>query len=827
MSTKPQPSAASGSKQGKRQRDAHTKDRIKTNALKRKVQNDELAQLQVKVDEFTTSTPVEHFDQLPLSTRTLKGLKSAHFTTPTPIQALSIPMSLKKQDVLGSARTGSGKTLAFLIPLLERLYLERWGPMDGLGAVVLSPTRELAIQTFNALRSIGGHHTFSAGLVIGGKSLKDEQDRLSRMNILIATPGRLLQHFDSTVGLDTSSVKFLVLDEADRLLDLGFLPTLRAIIQHISPAASSSSLTANSRQTLLFSATQSPNLVQLAKLSLNHPVYVNVNQPGEEGGHMPPGLEQYYAVVPLERKLDALWGFVKSHLKMKGVVFVSSCKQVRYIFETFRRLHPGLPLMHLHGKQKQPTRLEIFQKFSQASIALLICTDIASRGLDFPSVDWVIQMDCPEDVDMYIHRVGRTARYKSGGKGLTILLPSEESGMEKRWEEKGIEVKKIKIKESKMGNLQQQMQNFAFRDPEIKYMGQRAFVSYMKSIHLQKDKTIFDLTALPVEAFATSLGLPGTPQIKFITEANRKKNALRANQAAEVNLAGEKEEVTNLKVAQVDVGADSQSDQSEEESGEEAEESDVEGSESGEEQSEGDDKAKEAIKKDKNAVRTKYDRMFERKNQGVLAPHFSALVEHENVGDDDDDFLTLKSRDHTLQEVGLADEVEPAGPSSTDLSKRKLKMGESRKAMLKLKSGGHKMVFDEDGGAHEMYEMEGEDEFAKRGDASEQREEYLKKNREVMQEADIEDRKVAREKRQEKKRKRKEREREAMAEEGESGDEYGVTLGGPGSDVESSASDEEEATPPPTKRTRFSKESKQSTAEDEDEEALALRLLQG
>jgi ATP-dependent RNA helicase DDX10/DBP4 len=314
------------------------------------------------------TTPITTFSELPLSSRTLRGLRSSHFTTPTPIQATSIPISLQGQDVLGSARTGSGKTLAFLIPLLERLYLERWGPMDGLGAVVLSPTRELAIQTFNALRSIGGHHTFSAGLVIGGKSLKDEQDRLQRMNILIATPGRLLQHFDSTVGLDTSGVKVLVLDEADRLLDLGFLPTLRAIIQHITPGGGGPSTksatqvdqttasTTTGRQTLLFSATQSPNLVQLAKLSLNSPVTIDVDQHLQDGtsnvdsngasGHgstststlMPAGLEQFYAVVDLDRKLDALWGFVKSHLKMKGVVFVSSCKQVspgfRYRFRS-------------------------------------------------------------------------------------------------------------------------------------------------------------------------------------------------------------------------------------------------------------------------------------------------------------------------------------------------------------------------------------------------------------------------------------------------------------------------------------------------------------
>ena len=418
------------------------------------------------------------FSQLPLSSRTLKGLKSCHFLNPTAIQSLAIPPALQGRDVLGSAKTGSGKTLAFLIPMLERLYLLRWGPLDGLGAVVISPTRELAVQTFNQLREIGKYHNFSAGLVIGGKPLKEEQDRLGRMNVLIATPGRLLQHLDSTVGFESAGVKCLVLDEADRLLDLGFLPALRAIVGHFTNSVSASGK--SDRQTLLFSATQSADLTALAKLSLHDPLYINCNKPGEEGV-VPANLEQFYAVVNLDRKLDALWGFIKSHLKMKGVVFVTSGKQVRFIFETFKRLHPGLPLMHLHGKQKQPTRLDIFQRFSTSKSALLTCTDVAARGLDFPSVDWVIQLDCPDDVDTYIHRVGRTARYQAEGKALCLLCPSEEEGMAKRWSDKGLDVKKIRIKESRMGNLLQQMQNFAFREPEIKYLGQRVSL-YMLAV---------------------------------------------------------------------------------------------------------------------------------------------------------------------------------------------------------------------------------------------------------------------------------------------------------------------------------------------------------
>ena len=185
--------------------------------------------------------------------------------------------------------------------------------------------------------------------------------------------------------------------------------------------------------------------------------------------------------------------------------------------------------MHLHGKQKQPTRLSIFQKFSSSKSALLVCTDVAARGLDFPSVDWVVQLDCPEDADTYIHRVGRTARYQSQGKALMFLCPSEEEGMLRRLTGKGIDVKKIKIKSSKMGDLKQQMQNFAFKEPEIKYLGQRvclrirsgpmadfqAFISYMRSVHLQKDKTVFKLSELPAEEYAASMGLPGAPQIKL------------------------------------------------------------------------------------------------------------------------------------------------------------------------------------------------------------------------------------------------------------------------------------------------------------------------
>lgn len=256
-----------------------------------------------------------------------------------------------------------------------------------------------------------------------------------------------------------------VLDEADRILDMGFARTLSALLSHLP----------KSRQTLLFSATQTKSVSDLARLSLKDPVHVDV-QEGAIEGVMPSGLEQHYTVCELDKKLDILWSFIRSHLQAKTLVFMSSGKQVRFVFETFCKMHPGVPLLHLHGKQKQMTRLTTFQRFTTMRHAVLLATDIAARGLDFPAVDWVFQVDAPEDADTYIHRVGRTARYESAGKGLLLLCPSEEEGMLQALEKKKITVQKIKVKTSKTQSIENQLQNLAFQDPEIKYLGQR--VSY-------------------------------------------------------------------------------------------------------------------------------------------------------------------------------------------------------------------------------------------------------------------------------------------------------------------------------------------------------------
>lgn len=797
----------------------------------------------------------------------------------TDIQSKSIPISLKGKDVLGAARTGSGKTLAFLIPILERLYRAKWGPNDGLGALIISPTRELAIQIFDVLRKMGCFHTYSAGLVIGGKDLKQEQDRLSRMNILVATPGRLLQHMDQTIGFDASNVQLLVLDEADRILDMGFANTLNAIVENLP----------KDRQTLLFSATQTKKVKDLARLSLKDPEYVAVREAADDAdgtGLTPKNLEQHYMVVPLEEKLDMLFSFLRTHTKSKMLVFFSSCRQTQFAHETFCKLRPGLPLMALHGKQKQAKRLQIFSEFSRTQHAALFATDIAARGLDFPAVDWVIQSDTPEDVDTYVHRVGRTARYQSKGNSLLFVLPSEEKGILTHLSEKKIPIGRIKPRASKTQSIKNQLQSFLFQSTELKYLAQKAFVSYVRSIHLQKDKETFDVLALPLEKYAEALGLPGAPKVKFVREAAAAKK--KAEYKARALAA--KEEVTSEAQDAEDFGATSKD----------------------------------------GKVRTKYDRMFGRTNQGVLSEHYNKLIaedeedaaesssdegeeeaasdaseaadsrpvdrlvggdveddEGADDGDADADFLTLARANHALDDsddekeapTNLALGHQVTKQKQTDeqkvademhLSKRKLLQGQSKKKMADAgkRGSGNKLTFDDDGVPHALYELQDEEAFRQAGPAKEQVQRFVEEEGQRLKQQDIEDKERVKEKRREKKRREKERERGRDADDdgdahngGAGTDEEGPVILAPDDnrsdgyetpdfdlgDEDSDSSDDDDEAPQveeatskrrkqsgrgqpikPTKAKKASGKTPASTVDGlADDEELALRILEG
>uniref|UniRef100_A0A383V4Y6 ATP-dependent RNA helicase n=1 Tax=Tetradesmus obliquus TaxID=3088 RepID=A0A383V4Y6_TETOB len=455
------------------------------------------------------------FEELPLSKYSKAALKEAGYVNLTAIQRAALPHALAGRDILGAAKTGSGKTLCFLVPLVEKLYRQAWTRLDGLGALVLTPTRELAMQIFEELVKVGKRHDMSAGLLIGGKAVQEEATRVNAMNILVATPGRLLQHMDETPGFETHALQLLVLDEADRILDMGFAATLDAIIAN---------LPTEGRQTLLFSATQTKSVRDLARLSLQQPEYLAVHS--EAAAPTPLKLRQAYMVVGLGQKMDVLWGFIKSHLTSKTIVFLSTCKQVRFVYEAFRKLRPGTPLRCLHGAMKQGKRLGVFEAFNAPNASggggVLFATDIAARGLDFPDVDWVLQADCPEDVAAYIHRVGRTARYTASGRSLLLLLPSERDAMLSQLAEAKVPLQQLRHNPHKVTPIGPSLSALLSKNVELKAFAQSGLVSYCRSVYLQPNKAVFDAAALPLEEYAESLGLLAAPQLKFMRRVGKK-----------------------------------------------------------------------------------------------------------------------------------------------------------------------------------------------------------------------------------------------------------------------------------------------------------------
>ncbi|XP_054483154.1 probable ATP-dependent RNA helicase DDX10 [Anoplopoma fimbria] len=509
-----------------------TKDRVKRDRAQQKkpewqVEREYIDRLVSRYGEINAKEAVK-FSDFPISKKTLLGLQGVQYRQPTEIQRQTIGFALLGKDVLGAAKTGSGKTLAFLIPVLECLYRHQWTSTDGLGALIISPTRELAYQTFEVLRKVGKNHEFSAGLIIGGKDLRSESEQIHRTNIVICTPGRLLQHMDETATFHASDLHMLVLDEADRILDMGFADTLNAIVENLP----------RSRQTLLFSATQTKSVKDLARLSLKDPEYVWVHEKAKFS--TPATLEQSYVVCELHQKVNMLYSFIKSHLRKKIIVFFACCKEVQYLFRVLCRLRPGMPILALHGKQQQMKRVEVYNDFLRKQSAVLFATDIAARGLDFPAVNWVLQFDCPEDADTYIHRVGRTARYKEGGEALLLLLPSEEKGMVGQLGEKRVPITKIQVNPDKLQNVQQKLEAFLAQEKEQKERAQRCFVSYLRSVYLMKNKGVFDVFKLQLQEYAASLGLAVAPRVRFLSKAQAQKTE-REGRREEEQSEGEEE----------------------------------------------------------------------------------------------------------------------------------------------------------------------------------------------------------------------------------------------------------------------------------------------
>lgn len=491
---------------------------------------------------------IVRFDSLPISYATILGLHECGYDTMTSIQGMSIPHALVGRDILGAAKTGSGKTLAFLIPMLEKLYRLGYSPHDGVGAIVLSPTRELAGQIFAVLRKVGKYHPISLGLLMGGRhrdyrnvegnqnDFHKEQQALPTTNVLICTPGRLLQHLEQTPYFNVDGLQMLILDEADRILDMGFRDQLLQILDYLPKGGDTNNHDSDlsihnqmsQRQTLLFSATQTKDVKHLATLSMNHRTVEYVGVHDHDAQTTPDKLTQSYVVVPLQHKLDCLYSFLKSHLKHRTIVFFATCSQVRHGWDLFCRLRPGLSVLALHGKLSQTKRLQVYDKFTSTPHCVLFATDVASRGLDFPSVDWVVQVDAPEDYAMYVHRVGRTARFNQSGQALLLLDPSEEGPFihnpKCKDALKGTRIMKKSINPTKTMVVTQKAAALVAEHAPLYALSKKAFSSYVRSVSLlprEGPNAIWsDLRPMKdmisdkdnnLEAFAISLGLPNIP----------------------------------------------------------------------------------------------------------------------------------------------------------------------------------------------------------------------------------------------------------------------------------------------------------------------------
>lgn len=333
-------------------------------------------------DKYFSEMKFTDFD---LSPETLEALSTEGYTTATEIQAQCIPLALEGNDIIGSAKTGSGKSLAFLVPAIENFIkadLSSESISETIKVLVLTPTRELALQLYNLTNDLLKYQTkrYKSALIIGGANRRVEAEKLRfGVSIVIATPGRLLDHFVNTKGVIKDNIKTLIIDEADAILKIGFEKEIKDILDIIP----------KQRQTLLFSATMNTKVEDLVRLSLKN--YTQIGIKSKEATVS--ALEQGYVVVESDKKFLLLYTFIRKNIEKKIMVFFSSCKSVE--FYTSLLNYVDVPVKSIHGGHKQQKRSTTYLEFLNSDKGILLCTDVAQRGLDFPDVDWIIQYDPP------------------------------------------------------------------------------------------------------------------------------------------------------------------------------------------------------------------------------------------------------------------------------------------------------------------------------------------------------------------------------------------------------------------------------------------------
>ncbi len=350
------------------------------------------------------------FTSLKLHPSLLRGLKELGFTRPTPIQADAIPPALEGQDVLACAMTGSGKTAAFLLPILHQL-LDK--PRRTTRALVITPTRELAAQILEECNAMAVHTPITAAAVFGGVGMGPQEHAFrSGVDILIATPGRLLDHFRQPYA-KLPGIEYLVLDEADRMLDMGFLPDIRRVLKHIPPR----------RQTLFFSATMPKEIVTLTREMLTNPATINLERQSK------PAVGITQAIYPVAQELkSALFLHLLRDADMEEALVFTRTKHRANRLQAFLAKN-GISAERIHGNRSQPQRTEALKGFKSGKYRVLVATDIVARGIDIEELGHVINFDVPLVPADYIHRVGRTARAEAIGDAFTFVSPEEEGDL--------------------------------------------------------------------------------------------------------------------------------------------------------------------------------------------------------------------------------------------------------------------------------------------------------------------------------------------------------------------------------------------------------------
>ncbi|MFN4264566.1 MAG: DEAD/DEAH box helicase [Aquabacterium sp.] len=345
------------------------------------------------------------FDTLPLDPKILSAIT---YPTMTPIQAKAIPVVLSGRDVMGAAQTGTGKTAAFSIPLLQKMMKHENASMSParhpVRAIVLAPTRELAIQVADNVKTYASKCNLRSAVVFGGMNMKEQTVELKAgVEVLIATPGRLIDHIEAK-NCNLSQVEYVVLDEADRMLDIGFLPDLQRILSYLP----------KTRQTLLFSATFSPEIKKLAQSYLQDPVLVEVARPNQTATNV----EQRFYRVEDDDKRHVIRQILRDRDIKQSIVFVNSKLGASRLARTFER--DGLRTAALHGDKSQDERIKSLDAFKRGEVDLLVATDVAARGIDIAALPAVFNYDIPFNAEDYVHRIGRTGR--AGASGLAVSL---------------------------------------------------------------------------------------------------------------------------------------------------------------------------------------------------------------------------------------------------------------------------------------------------------------------------------------------------------------------------------------------------------------------